>query len=116
MNNELLITIDKHLTIRSSQILMLKADINYTHIVMEDGSSVLSSRTLGIFERRLFNQSFFRPNRSVIINLNYIVDFQQEASTIRMENDESITISRRRVKGFLKKSRNISYTNKDLSW
>ncbi|GAB3525610.1 LytR/AlgR family response regulator transcription factor [Emticicia fontis] len=114
MNNELLITIDRHLTVRPSQILMLKADINYTHILMEDGSTVLSSRTLGIFERRLFNQSFFRPNRSVIINLNYIADFQKDASTIRMGNDESITISRRRVKNFLKKSKNTN--TKYLSW
>jgi two-component system LytT family response regulator len=113
MNNDLLITIDKRLTIKSSNILMLKADINYTHILMEDGSTVLSSRTLGIFERRLFNYSFFRPNRSVIINLNYMVDFQKEESTIRMGNDESIIISRRRVKSFLTKSKTISI--KELS-
>ena len=102
MNNETLIAIDRHLAVRPNQILMLKADINYTHILMEDGSSVISSRTLGIFEQRLCNQAFFRLNRSVIINLNYIVDFQKEASTIRMGNDEAIAISRRRVKGFLK--------------
>jgi two-component system LytT family response regulator len=111
MNNELPITIDRHLTVRPSQILMLRADINYTHILMNDGSSILSSRTLGIFERRLFSQSFFRPNRSVIVNLHYVVDFQKEASTIRMGNNESIIISRRRVKSFLKKTGSISHTH-----
>ena len=108
MNNELLITIDKRMTIRSSEILMLKADINYTHILLEDGSTILSSRTLGIFERRLFNYSFFRPNRSVIINLNYMASFQKESSTIKMENDELINISRRRAKKFLK-AFNLNY-------
>lgn len=107
MNNEILITIDRHLAVRSNQILMLKADINYTHILMNDGSYVTSSRTLGIFEQRLSNQAFFRLNRSVIINLNYMIDFQSEASIIRMGNDEAIAISRRRVKSFLKKSRTI---------
>lgn len=103
----MLIIIDRHLAVRPNQILMLKADINYTHIFMNDGSSVTSSRTLGIFEQRLSNQAFFRLNRSVIINLNYMVDFQKEASIIRMDNDEAIAISRRRVKSFLKKSRTI---------
>ncbi|RYU93600.1 LytTR family transcriptional regulator [Emticicia agri] len=108
MNNELLLTIDRHLTIKYSEILMLKACINYTNILMEDGRSVLSSRTLRTFEQRLFNQSFFRPNRSVIINLNYMVSYQKEVATIRMGNNESIIISRRRIKGFLKKSRTIN--------
>ncbi|RYU93406.1 LytR/AlgR family response regulator transcription factor [Emticicia agri] len=103
MNNDLLITIDKGTTIRSSQILMLKADINYTNILMDDGSTILSSRTLGIFEKRLYSYSFFRPNRSVIINLNYIASFQKESFTIKMENDELISISRRRTKQFLRR-------------
>jgi two-component system LytT family response regulator len=107
MNNEMYITIDRHLAVRPSQILMLKADINYTHIFMSDGSSVTSSRTLRIFEQRLSNQAFFRLNRSVIINLNFMVDFQVELATIRLENDEAIAISRRRVKNFLKKSKSI---------
>ncbi len=103
MNNELLISINNRMTIRSGSILMLKADINYTHILMNDGSTVLSSRTLGVFERRLYSPSFFRPNRSVIINLNYMASFQKESSTIRMENDELINLSRRRAKQFLKR-------------
>lgn len=103
MKNDLFITIDKHLTLRSSDILMLKADINYTHILLEDGSKVLSSRTLGIFERRLFNQSFFRPNRSVIINLDYMVGFQKDLHIIEMGNNELINLSRRRAKQFLKR-------------
>lgn len=114
MNNEILITIDRHLAVSPNQILMLKADINYTHILMEDGSSVTSSRTLGIFERHLSNQAFFRPNRSVIINLNYMTGFQKEGSTIRMGNDESIIISRRRVKSFMRKSKTIR--TKVSSW
>ncbi|HEY1054429.1 MAG TPA: LytTR family DNA-binding domain-containing protein [Emticicia sp.] len=107
MNNEMYITINRHLAVRPSQILMLKADINYTHIFLSDGSSVTSSRTLGIFEQRLSNQAFFRLNRSVIINLNFMADFEMEYATIRMENDEAIAISRRRIKNFLKKSKSI---------
>ncbi|MBA4853835.1 LytTR family DNA-binding domain-containing protein [Emticicia sp. BO119] len=103
MNNDLLITIDKRMTVQSSKILMLKADINYTHILLDDGSTIISSRTLGIFEKRLYSYSFFRPNRSVIINLKYIASFQKESFTIRMENDELISISRRRTKQFLKR-------------
>lgn len=103
MQNDLFINIDKNLAVRSSDILMLKADVNYTHILLEDGSKLLSSRTLGIFERRLFNQPFFRPNRSVIINLDYMVGFQKDLHIIEMGNNELINLSRRRTKQFLKR-------------
>jgi two-component system LytT family response regulator len=95
---------------------MLKADINYTHILLEDGSTILSSRTLGLFEKRLYSYSFFRPNRSVIINLDYMASFQKDSFTIKMENDELINISRRRTKQFFKKNSELKGFVKDLSW
>ncbi|WP_337042539.1 LytR/AlgR family response regulator transcription factor [Emticicia sp. 17c] len=101
MENDIVIAINKHQTVRSSEILMLKADINYTHILLENGNSILSSRTLGIFERRLFNQPFFRPNRAIIINLDYMIEFEKSASKIKMSNNEIIPLSRRRTKQFL---------------
>lgn len=109
MNNEALIPFGGRLKIDPKTVLFLKADINYTQVYLEDGSTVLSSTTLGTLAKRLHEFPFFRPNRSVLINLNYMVDFQKEISTIRMGNDESIIISRRRVKSFLKKSKTIRH-------
>ncbi|WP_337045355.1 LytR/AlgR family response regulator transcription factor [Emticicia sp. 17c] len=112
MNNSLLIHFGRH-KVDPKTILLLKADTNYTQIYLEDGSSFLSSITLGTLARRLPEVSFFRPNRSVLINLDYMDDSENDKALIRMKNNEVFKVSRRRTKHF--------YTirnrrNKDLSW
>jgi DNA-binding LytR/AlgR family response regulator len=100
MNNEPFIHFGGRIKIDPKTILLLKADINYTQIYLEDGSSFLSSITLGVLEKRLLLHSFFRPNRSVLINLNYVTEFEQASAHIRMENNEVFKISRRRTRHF----------------
>lgn len=112
MNNSLLIHFGRH-KIDPRTILLMKADTNYTQIYLEDGSSFLSSITLGTLARRLPEFSFFRPNRSVLINLDYIEDAENDKALIRMKNNEVFKVSRRRTKHFYKIRNRI---NKDLSW
>jgi DNA-binding LytR/AlgR family response regulator len=121
MNNELLIPFGGRMKIDPKTILLLKADINYTQVYLEDGSTVLSSITLGTLAKRLHEFSFFRPNRSVLINLDYMVAFEAASAQIKMENNEVFKISRRRAKHFY----TISYKKPtiikaqewpDLSW
>lgn len=86
---------------------MLKADVNYTNIYLDDGSQILSSTTIGILEKRLLAFNFFRPNRSVVINLKYISDFENKAQTgdfskILLKNNQKIPLSRRKTLQFLK--------------
>lgn len=54
------------------QILMLKADVNYTEIFLVDGTKILSSTTMGIIEKRLEGYNFFRINRSTVVNTHYV--------------------------------------------
>jgi DNA-binding LytR/AlgR family response regulator len=100
MKNEYLVHLGGRMKINPDAILLLKADLNYTHVYLEDGSTVLSSTTLGILAQRLKNFSFFRPNRSVLVNLDYMVDFEAGSAQIKMENNEVFKISRRRAKLF----------------
>ena len=105
MNNETLIPIGGYKKISPADILMLKAQINYTQIYLHDGSQILSSITLGIFENRLKGFSFLRPNRSTIINLQYIIEdksFSTAYPCIKMINNIDIPISRRRTTLFYK--------------
>ncbi len=97
MNNSLLIHFGKH-KIDPRTILLLKADTNYTQVYLEDGSSFLSSTTLGTLARRLPEYSFFRPNRSVLVNLDFITEYEKGGSSIRLNNNEVIQVSRRRTK------------------
>ncbi|MER0439958.1 LytTR family DNA-binding domain-containing protein [Emticicia sp. W12TSBA100-4] len=100
MNQEPLLHIGGRLKVAPKNIRLLKAEINYTQIYLEDGSTLLSSITLGILEKRLQDFPFFRPNRSVLINLDYVVDFEAASAQIKMENNETFKISRRRTKHF----------------
>ncbi|WP_337042173.1 LytR/AlgR family response regulator transcription factor [Emticicia sp. 17c] len=81
-------------------ILMLKAEVNYTHVFLYDGSYFLSSITLGVLEKRLNGFNFFRLNRSVLINLSYLDNFSISAKKIGLvrlkQNNQEFQVSRRR--------------------
>lgn len=113
MNDEPLLHIGGRVKVAPKNIRLLKAEINYTKVHLDDGSTLLSSITLGILEKRLQDFPFFRPNRSVLINLDYVIDFEATSAQIKMENNETFKISRRRTKPLF----NISNPKaKELSW
>ena len=113
MNDETLLNLGGRLKIAPKNIRLLKAEINYTKVHLDDGSTLLSSITLGILEKRLQEFSFFRPNRSVLINLDYMVEFEETSAQIKMRGNETFKISRRRTKHFYSIS---NPKTKDLSW
>lgn len=59
MKTNKLIHLGSRTRIMPSDILMLKADINYTIVILNDGSKIVSSTTMGIIEKRLENYHFF---------------------------------------------------------
>lgn len=86
---------------------MLKSDVNYTTIYLEDGSQILSSTTIGILEKRLKDFIFFRPNRSFVINLQFISKVEKKEQSgnflrIFLKNKEEVSLSRRKTSAFLK--------------
>ncbi len=87
-------------TFYAKEITVLEALGNYTKIYLVDGSSFLTATTLGILEKRLKNFNFFRPNRSFLVNLDFMENYEKETSTLKMENTVSIRVSRRREKDF----------------
>ena len=100
MNNETLIHLGSRMKVSPQKIVMLKADVNYTSVHLINGKTFITATTIGILENRLKNLCFFRPNRSVIINLDYMVGFEKTSAQIKMENNEVFKISRRRVQDF----------------
>ncbi|MDP5120802.1 MAG: LytTR family transcriptional regulator [Spirosomaceae bacterium] len=89
-----------------TEIVQLRANGNYTTIYFKDGSSLLSSTNLGVLEERLQPYSFFRVNRSVIINLTHLSSFKvhsykTKVKTISLRKSTSeIFLSRRRLAAF----------------
>lgn len=107
METNELIHLGSRKNIAPDSILMMKSDVNYTTIYLVDGYRILSSTTMGILEKRLKEFKFFRPNRSFIINLQFVADFENKVRTgafsrILLKNNESVPLSRRRITAFLK--------------
>jgi DNA-binding LytR/AlgR family response regulator len=104
MNNEVLL--GARTVASPTEIVQLRADKNYTTIYFKDGSSLLSSTNLGLLEERLQPYSFFRVNRSTVINLNHLKLLKVRPHTPKgrrkshRTSANEIIISRRRVAAF----------------
>ncbi|SOE21064.1 LytTr DNA-binding domain-containing protein [Spirosomataceae bacterium TFI 002] len=98
------VKIGSRMEVIPNQILMLKADQNYTEVFLLNGSKILSSTTMGTIEKRLVGNVFFRVNRSTIINTRHIIKTGEknlEIQTTEKSKPELVKISRRRAKPFL---------------
>jgi DNA-binding LytR/AlgR family response regulator len=85
--------------IKTSDLILLNSDLNYTEIHLVGGKKIVSSRTLLLFEGALKpDQNFIRANRSQLINVNHIQNliFSQKTKRILLSNGEIIAVSRRK--------------------
>jgi two-component system LytT family response regulator len=80
-------------------ILRIEGEGNYSRFYLNDGSKIVSCRTLKYFESFLLDRGFIRPSKSAIVNMNAIqtIDFNIQKS-IRLINDFQVAISRRQIK------------------
>jgi two-component system LytT family response regulator len=87
------------INVLSSDILFIRGEGNYSNFFLKDGRKILSCRTLKYFANLLIEQGFIRPSKSALINPSAIVhiDFKSQKS-IRLVNEEVISISRRQVR------------------
>lgn len=107
MNMENQVLIGGYKKISPANILLLKADTNYTITYLTDGTHFLSATTLGIMEERLKGFNFYRTHRSTLINLQHLsncegLNFENMVSEVKMKNNVNIPIARRKVPDFLK--------------
>lgn len=95
---EPLIRLGWHNKIDPNTILFLKADSNYTEVYLNNGSMILSATSLGNLAKRLPAAQFIRPNRSVLVNLDFMTEYQRKGKSITLTNNSIIQVSRRRTK------------------
>lgn len=99
MNDEIiqkidLIAVGGRKKLDPAEVILLHADINYTHIFLANGDKIIVSYTLKKLADRFSKLDFFiRPNKSFLLNLNFIKNFND--STIQII-DYSILMSRRK--------------------
>ncbi len=86
-----------------NQALMLIAVQNYTHVFLKNGYKILSSTTMGTIEKGLIGNTFFRVNRSTVVNTRHIINSGRknlEIQTTETSKPLLVKISRRRAKPF----------------
>jgi two-component system LytT family response regulator len=98
----------KKLSVSYKEVVLFKADVNYTEIYLENGECMIVSKSLKEIEQRFAkNDNFIRTHKSFMVNVAHVVSFQlNDGMTIKLSNDEIATLSRRRKDDFLHTYRN----------
>jgi len=92
-----------------ADIKYLEADAQYTIICLNGNEQIVSSKSIGEFEKILTNTEFFRIHKSIIINLNYLKEYSSFQGNYAVLHDKSkLLISRRRLNEFKEKVKGFS--------
>lgn len=83
------------------KILYFQAKLCCTEIVTEDNKVVLSTRPIIDFDHQLNEYSFFRIDKSIIVNLNHVQKYDKKTNKLIMKNDKKFSVARRRKNDFL---------------
>lgn len=88
---------DGLLFIEIKDIVLLEAEGAYTHFHLSNGSKILVSKPLRIFEELLKPKDFFfRTHRSFLINIHCMAKYNKGESELIMDNQFRVTIARDR--------------------
>ncbi len=100
---------EKRLSLRESnkisfvnikEIVRCEADSNYTVFHFIDKTQKVTSKTLKTYEELLPKSMFYRVNKSEIINLNYVKEYDK-GGYILLQDGTSINVSRRKREDFI---------------
>ena len=80
--------------IKKDEIIRVEAMSNYSVFYVMNLSKIIVSKTLKEFEHQLENPSFMRVNRSVIVNLEYVVKYRKgDGGTLEVLDGAEIEVS-----------------------
>ena len=74
-----------YILIHPPEVVYCKADGNYTHILMQNGSQEVTTQNLGTIEGLLGPGTFFRASRSYLVNLKYLARVDRKSCTCVLE-------------------------------
>lgn len=77
-------------------VILLKGNINYSTLYLQNGKEKTLSHTLKFYEVFLKTHGFLRVHRAFLINPNYVQEYSEEQEIVTMTNGHKASISRRR--------------------
>ena len=88
-------------------IVFLKGSGNYSTFYMDTGEELFLSRGLSYYEKKLLKEGFFRVHQSYLVNLKHVSGVSHKETLIMLTNGDSVNLSRRKKKEFLKEIQRI---------
>jgi DNA-binding LytR/AlgR family response regulator len=101
METEKLVPVGGRMNFPPAEIILLESDINYTRLHFSDGSVILTSTNLGKLEPRFEKHSFFRINRQIMVNLQFVM-YITDSTRLTLSNEMEVVLSRRKKNLFFK--------------
>ncbi|MFC0184208.1 LytTr DNA-binding domain-containing protein [Pseudarcicella hirudinis] len=82
-------------------IVLLEADINYTHVHLINGGRIIVTQTLKNFETLLCDQQFIRVHKGYIINRQHVSTYDLRKKCVFLTNNLMACVSRRKRAEFV---------------
>lgn len=82
-----------NLFIKISDIVMIKAESNYSLLCLKSGDTVLTSKTLKYWIDKCSVNYFIRTHKSFVINKNFITSFDSKNGIVELVNNYKATCS-----------------------
>ncbi len=90
--------------VHPNEIVLLKADANYTEVLLEDGEQIIVSKTLKEMEKSFTGYtSFFRIHKSYMVNIEHVDSVQMNGGNnkVKLKNNMNAFISRPKRDAFI---------------
>lgn len=85
-----------------ADIVYIKADGSYSNIYMDDGTKLTVTKLLKELEKQLADESFYRVNKSCLVNLEQVAMLKRtDGGTIVMSDNSTVIVSRNKKDDFL---------------
>ena len=83
------------------RVIALVADVNYTLAHLDDGQVIIVATPLKTLAARFQSATFFRTHKSFMINMSYVVSYDEEHHLfVDMPNNLRANIARRKRTAF----------------
>lgn len=82
--------------IAANEIVLLKADANYTELHFENGNKITLAKTLKRLHESFSEHGFFRISKTNMVNLKFIANTNENFAVVKMKNNLELHVSRRR--------------------
>ena len=83
-----------HKRIDVSDVIMIKAESNYSYIILENNKSIFTSRTIKHWVAEFKNDKLLRVHKSFLINIDKIIEVNRKANKITLADNNLVSYSR----------------------